>query len=470
MGLPYEGEGCSLGSQNSVKQGKDNGNDKSNGNGNNSISGVHTIKYVLFSAVGDTDPMRGGYDGAMLHIVRYFRPARVYLFFTAAMARRERKSGACESAVRLLLPDCEIYPEYTDIENAADFDAYHSRFDAIINRIGEENPDAEILLNISSGTPQIKTAMCLEAVTHNIPLQPVQVAAPDGKSNRGVPFSDINARNVRDETDNSHDTLGEAPARFSKPDLTGLKRGVLKRQVRGLIENYEYKGAHDLVGKNAALFTERLRLLLRHAYMRSLPDESGAERAARDMRDRHIFGVLYPVKEGEARQVCEFCLAARLRKDRGQLADFILRATALTEVLLRAELKDILHRKYGDLYKYYLDREKAERVYPGLMAMLDEKYNGFNDGKPVAFDVLIKIAGFARLAGYGKLFALHETRNIIAHGLLSVTNAHLKQTGTDADELQKHMEALISRIYGVNPGAFAVYKQINDRIKELLDR
>ncbi len=37
---------------------------------------------ILFSGVGDTDPYRDGYDGALTHIVRYYKPKKVYLYFS----------------------------------------------------------------------------------------------------------------------------------------------------------------------------------------------------------------------------------------------------------------------------------------------------------------------------------------------------------------------------------------------------
>lgn len=41
---------------------------------------------VLFSPIGSTDPIRGGHDGAMLHICRYYQPDKVYLFLTGEMS------------------------------------------------------------------------------------------------------------------------------------------------------------------------------------------------------------------------------------------------------------------------------------------------------------------------------------------------------------------------------------------------
>ena len=33
-------------------------------------------KYVFFSTIGKSDPIRGNYDGPFLHILRHYKPAK----------------------------------------------------------------------------------------------------------------------------------------------------------------------------------------------------------------------------------------------------------------------------------------------------------------------------------------------------------------------------------------------------------
>ena len=40
---------------------------------------------VLFSPIGNSDPWSNDRDGAMLHIVRYYQPDIVVLFFTESI-------------------------------------------------------------------------------------------------------------------------------------------------------------------------------------------------------------------------------------------------------------------------------------------------------------------------------------------------------------------------------------------------
>ena len=50
-------------------------------------------KTILFSPVGGTDPIswNNGYDGAMLHIARVYRPDKIILYLSAEMVEFHEK-------------------------------------------------------------------------------------------------------------------------------------------------------------------------------------------------------------------------------------------------------------------------------------------------------------------------------------------------------------------------------------------
>ena len=57
------------------------------------------MEKILFSPLGDTDPVRGCYDGAMLHILRHYKAVRVVLFYTQDMEEKERGTRGRFSAL-----------------------------------------------------------------------------------------------------------------------------------------------------------------------------------------------------------------------------------------------------------------------------------------------------------------------------------------------------------------------------------
>ena len=134
-------------------------------------------KCVLFSPIGTSDPIRGGFDGSMLHITRYYKPEKVYLYYSEDMYERDLVDNKCELAIKILNPKIQVI-KFKGKALPYDFDSFIVEFNRIINTISEENPDSEIILNVSSGTPQMKSTLCLEAVTTNKKIRVVQVTTP----------------------------------------------------------------------------------------------------------------------------------------------------------------------------------------------------------------------------------------------------------------------------------------------------
>ena len=82
------------------------------------------MERVLFSPVGDTDPVRGCCDGACLHIVRHYRPTRVILFYTQEMEEKERHDHRYTRAIERIAPDCTIENIFSGIRDAHLYESF----------------------------------------------------------------------------------------------------------------------------------------------------------------------------------------------------------------------------------------------------------------------------------------------------------------------------------------------------------
>lgn len=54
---------------------------------------------ILYTPVGDTDPIRGCYDGGMLHIVRHYNPDMVILVLSKDMEQKEESNRRFSKAL-----------------------------------------------------------------------------------------------------------------------------------------------------------------------------------------------------------------------------------------------------------------------------------------------------------------------------------------------------------------------------------
>ena len=112
-------------------------------------------------------------DGSMLHICRVYQPTDVYLYMSAEILELHRKDNRyfycleklAEHQKRTFHWEVVERPELRDVQL---FDVFYQDFREIIRKItaGMDETD-ELLLNISSGTPAMKSALLVMATLGN---------------------------------------------------------------------------------------------------------------------------------------------------------------------------------------------------------------------------------------------------------------------------------------------------------------
>ena len=149
-------------------------------------------KKILFSPVGGTDPISPNNcrDGSMLHICRFEKPDKVILYLSREMIENEQKDhrySYCLNKLKLLQGrdfDVEMITRPNLVE-VQDFDFFYNEFSEIINKIMNEDMDQSdtLLLNISSGTPGMKSALAVLKTISEISCRLIQVPTPNKSQN-----------------------------------------------------------------------------------------------------------------------------------------------------------------------------------------------------------------------------------------------------------------------------------------------
>ena len=193
---------------------------------------------ILFTCAGTTDPVRGGRDGSMLHIMRHYRPQKIYLFLSDEMVRYEQKDQRFEKAFRFVAEKWaypfEWHVKQTDLVDVADLDAVSEPLRAYFLQVAEENPGGRILINLSSGTPQMKVILAQLALSLRFSVLGVQVLNPEKKSGDSK-RTNIAAYIVDDELELNEDDEPGAPNRCQEPQLLAMQRDRQRAQIRVLI-------------------------------------------------------------------------------------------------------------------------------------------------------------------------------------------------------------------------------------------
>lgn len=450
-------------------------------------------KCVLFSPVGTTDPIRSQCDGAMLHIVRHLRPETVWLFLTKEMAEYHDKDDRYRKSIWRVMPECKIEVIKTDIDNPHDFDACYLKFREILKTMREKYRDYELLVNVSSGTPQMKNILTYEAVGGNFGVVAIQVSSPNnGANDREEPLTHDFDIDLAFETNEDH-VNPSSESRLARPNFKAIKAYNLAFKIESMVNSYNYSGALNLLKDNTELFDERLEIILKHGDLRTKLryDESLTvlnNDLMKDYKERICF-----IHDRSALKFYEFFMTMKLRQKRGELAEMILKLTPFSFELALYYLRDVLKfdlQMITRVYKgnqYILQRDLISRYDSGMLNFLDDKYkNGFRDSDLSLDNIIYLLIYLKSDPDICNKFVVvreveSEVRNKIAHQMISVSEEEITRLMEKREkevliELPKSSgriielcESLLKLIFKnkIQRDDF-IYDRINEIVRELL--
>jgi hypothetical protein len=383
---------------------------------------------ILISAVGDTDPIRNFHDGALVHIARKYRPDKIIIIFS------ERTIGKKENIEKVLHAiDPEYVPEiviHKPIILNADiyvFDTMYDQFESIIQQYYTK--DDELLLNLSSATPQVKAALFIINRLSEINVKAIQVPTPVNDSNENVPHD--NVEDIEILIDTNEDNVEDFVDRTLEDESEKFLHALMKKTIRDFIKKYDYKASLELANQ--------------------LPDFPGLKDCRKklqdivDSLDRQAVPQLLQKKKWseEQKKVLNAYLTIDLQKERGNFSEGLIRIKNLTEFIL----EDYIENRYPGFLDNYVN--ESEKYYLGIWdyrKILKEK-NEWNQYKKIK-----------------SVISMNSTRNTVAHKLDPLDSEELKQLGP----VLKTLKGLIKEQYQLTEKDFNFYKDVNKELLELL--
>ena len=447
------------------------------------------MKRILFSPLGDTDPIRDCHDGACLHILRHYQPERVVLFYTKDMENKERRDHRYTRAIHKLSPNCAIEEIFSGIVAAYLYEEFSKILPEAVQSVRDRYPEHEILINLSSGTPQMKTVLAMLAADTER-CRGIQVPSHSGKSNRkNKPASDDVDVDILLEV-NVDDEEG-AKNRCEEPPLSVFRYHAEKNRIISLIHAYEYNAALTLA-RSSSLVPADAKQLLKHAAARTdlLPDK--ARKILAEYNGQKLF-----LFTGEEELLIEYFLIMQIDQENDHLSNFMLRISPFLDKFLldyvqknvrggRQNPKNILNlsryikRKGG----YRLERERIEQAAPKLLTRLDREYGGYKDSD-LSFTLLIYYCDYMQeegltkdtklhddmMAELGKLGDIRILRNNVAHQITNVTRESFqKVTQMTPPALMAIFTQMLTLVYGGKvKEALTTYSRINSWLEDALE-
>jgi hypothetical protein len=441
---------------------------------------------VLFSPLGRSDPTRGNFDGAFLHILRHRRPLKAYLYMTREIfdysqydKAKYRGKDRYQTLGERVCPACKFYdvsPE-KKVENPQKFNSFYSQFRGILDRIHQENPDARILVNLSSGTPAMKAALELLCFLSELPLEAVQVDTPAGKGNSSPVVEkeyDLE-QEWKELNDNYPDIMAHVnpgtktvmdgdPTCRPKCRCRTLGGNDYRNQytlfaqynARRLIGNYDYHAAEQVL-KNAHLLSGKLETYLEIAVNR-LELKSGR---AQELCKKAGISLL-PVVNAGAREAFEYILYLQVKVKRNEITEFARGVSPVLTELSAAYLSNVFHL---DVHK--LCRQDKNGVYKftrgmlqeyGFLKIYDDDFGrDFKDGSPLALSTMMPLlrdqcGKNSRLEDLEQIKQLRsfeaDVRNKAAHQIVGITDDDLRKIfGFCSEDILKLLHDFCRKAY-----------------------
>ncbi len=210
-------------------------------------------KRILFSPIGSTDPIKYFHDGSMLHICRHYKPDVVILYMSREITQRHRRDNRYVRTIELLGESINHHFDVKVIEDiefkdVQKYDIYYELFHNIIKDISNNmSKGDELIVNMASGTPAMKSALLILATLAEYSFTPIQVNSPLNRMN--VTYENRDEYDVVYNWQLNKDNEVDSANRCEAVKCMNLLRLLKLENVKKHILTYDYNLALQLVNE-----------------------------------------------------------------------------------------------------------------------------------------------------------------------------------------------------------------------------
>ena len=426
---------------------------------------------ILISAVGTTDPISNNHDAALLHIARNYRPDKIVLVYSQEMLVKQDLINKVLLSIEGYNPIIEIDSTILNNDEVFLFDKMYEVMGMIVQKY--TNDDDEIILNLSSGTPQIISALFALNRINDYNTQAIQVATPKKGANREykpLTDSEIDALIVENQ-DNSLDFVD----RSIKDKSEKFTQALVKRHLRSLIASFDYQAAEAIINRkeyNKLLSKKRI------AYIREKLNDF-----SRVFKNQSILSDIlsFPLEDSQ-KKALNYYLMIDVLKEREHIADVLIKAKSLAEFVIEETIK----KDHEGLIVFDGNLPKLNPDFPDCEAILDDidkkmkKSRGIEDTEERIFSVqstlnLLSYLNILEFYEYDSqlqtaingILSLNGERNKVAHGLSEIDTRLLSRK--KLKQLSENLRLLLVECLGIDSSYFNYYDKQNEELIKMLE-
>ena len=426
---------------------------------------------ILISAVGTTDPISNNHDAALLHIARNYRPDKIVLVYSQEMMVKQDLINKVLLSIEGYNPIIEIDSTILNNDEVFLFDKMYEVMGLIVQKY--TNDDDEIILNLSSGTPQIISALFALNRINDYNTQAIQVATPKKGANReykSLTDTEIDALIVENQ-DNNVDFVD----RSIKDKSEKFTQALVKRHLRSLIASFDYQAAEAIINRkeyNKLLSKKRI------AYIREKLNDF-----SRVFKNQSILSDIlsFPLDESQ-KKALNYYLMIDVLKEREHIADVLIKAKSLAEFVIEETIK----KNHEGLIVFDGNLPKLNPDFPDCEAILDDidkkmkKSRGIEDTEERIFSVqstlnLLSYLNILEFYEYDSqlqtaingILSLNGERNKVAHGLSEIDTRLLSRK--KLKQLSENLRLLLVDCLGFDSSYFNYYDNQNEELIKMLE-
>ena len=425
---------------------------------------------ILISAVGTTDPISNNRDAALLHIARTYRPEQIVLVYSEEMLIKQDLIEKAIFSIEDYHPEVMIESTILKNDEVYLFDKMYEVMGQIVEKYSGTNH--QLILNLSSGTPQIISALFALNRIKDYNTQAIQVATPNKSANRQyVPLSSEGEQKLFNENE---DNQKDYEDRTIKDEAEKFNQSLIKRHLRNLIASYDYLAAEELVTKkeyNNLLSKKKLSFL--RATLNDFVKVFKTQAILKDIQD-------YPLTDVE-KKALNYFLMIEVLKERGQVADVLIKSKSYVEFIIEEKIK----KDYPDLIKYDGTLPKLNEEYKDFEKILDfidlefKKAKGIENEEERIYSPqsTLNLLSYENILTFYQaspdlmkslkvITSLNSERNKVAHGLSEIDGklVNSKKLNQTIDTLRFVLQAT----FEIEDYYFGYYQKINDKLLDLL--
>jgi CRISPR type III-A/MTUBE-associated protein Csm6 len=352
---------------------------------------------------------------------------------------------------------------------------FYQDFREIIKEIESDmDKGDELIINMASGTPAMKSAILVMATLAEYRFKPIQVSTPQKSMNSELEDRtdyDVDA-NWELNSDNTDDFVNRCEEIQCLNLIKLLKLDIIKKHLNA----YDYTAALSVAEEIKQDISEDVYTLLKVAVERVKLNINEINRLTKGLSYP-----IFPIKDGDKQKIFEYALVLQMKLQKEEYADFTRGITPIVVDLLEMILNKQYHIKVADYcyQKEGLRWDKKKLEDGGLLEIFNEAYkDGFKAGQPVySHNLAVLIHKKSNDVELNEKVteiseAERNVRNMAAHEIVSVTKEWFEaKAKVSADTIFADIKDLMVKA-GINAKKedWNSYDEMNNLIISLIDQ